>query len=61
MKGCLVALEIPAGLVIAVVCYLWLSFYDVHMRYLLTVEVQNGDQIKTGSSVIDASYNIEPD
>jgi hypothetical protein len=61
MKGCLVALGILAGLVIAVVGYLWLSFYDAHVRYRLTVEVQDGDQIKTGSSVIDASYTIEPD
>lgn len=61
MKGCLVALGILAGLVILVISYLWLSFYDVHVRYRLTVEVQDGGQIKTGSSVIDASYNIEPD
>jgi hypothetical protein len=62
MKGCLVAgLKIFAGLVILVIGYLWLSFYDVHVRYRLTVEVQDGDRIRTGSSVIDASYNIEPD
>ncbi|MCC8978930.1 hypothetical protein [Bradyrhizobium acaciae] len=30
------------------------------MRYRLTVEVQDGDQLKAGSSVIDLSYNIEP-
>jgi hypothetical protein len=61
MKGFLVTLGIFAGLVIAVVGYLWLSFYNIHVRYRLTVEVQDGDQIKTGSSVIDVSYNIEPD
>jgi hypothetical protein len=44
-----------------VVGYLWLSFYDIHIRYRLTVEVQDGDQIKTGSSVIEASYSIQPD
>jgi hypothetical protein len=60
MKGCLVALGILAGLVTLMIGYLWLSFYDVHVRYRLTVEVQDGDQIKTGSSVIDVSYNIEP-
>jgi hypothetical protein len=59
-KGCLVVLGTPVGLVILAIGYLWLSFYDVHVRYRLTVEVQDGDQIKTGSSVIDASYNIEP-
>jgi hypothetical protein len=61
MKGCLVALGIFAGLVIFVVGFFRLNFYDVHVRYRLTVEVQDGDQIKTGSSVIDVSYNIEPD
>lgn len=48
------------GLVILVVALFWLNFYTVHVRYRLTVEVQDGDQIKTGSSVIDVSYNIEP-
>jgi hypothetical protein len=49
------------GLVILAVGYLWLSFYDVHVRYRLTVQVQDGDEIRTGSSVIDASYSMEPD
>jgi hypothetical protein len=44
-----------------VISYFWLSFYDVHVRYRLTVEVQDGDQIKTGTSVIDVSHDIEPD
>lgn len=61
MKGCLVALGILAGLVVAVIGYLWLGFNDVHVRYRLTAEVQDGDQIKTGSSVVEASYTIQPD
>jgi hypothetical protein len=61
MKGCLVALGILVSLVVLVVGYLWLSFYDIHVRYRLTIEVQGGDQIKTGSSVLDASYTIQPD
>jgi hypothetical protein len=60
-KGCLAALGIFAGLVIAVIGYFWLNFYSVHVRYRLTVEVQDGDQIKTGSSVVDVSYSIQPD
>lgn len=59
-NGCLTALGVPVGLVIAGVGLLWLNFYTVHVRYRLTVEVQDGGQIKTGSSVIDVSYNIEP-
>jgi hypothetical protein len=61
MKGWLVALGIFAGLVILAAGLLWLNFYYIHVRYRLTIEVQDGDQIKTGSSVIDVSYNIEPD
>jgi hypothetical protein len=62
MKGCLLgALKIVAGLVIVAIGYFWLSFYDIHVRYRLTVEVRDGDQIKTGSSVVEASYTIQPD
>ena len=62
MKGCLpVALKIFAGLVILVIALVWLNFYVVHVRYRLTVEVQDGDQIRTGSSVLDVEYPINPD
>lgn len=60
-KGCLVALGIFAGLVALAVGYVWLSFYYIHVSYRLTVEVQDGDQVKTGSSVIDVSYAMQPD
>jgi hypothetical protein len=62
MKGCLTAgLKIFAGLMVLVVAYFWLSFYNIHVRYRLTVELQDGEQVKTGSSVIDVSYSIQPD
>ena len=60
-KGCLIALGIPVAIVLGVIGILWFSFYDIHVRYRLTVEVQDGDQVKTGSSVIDASYDVQPD
>jgi hypothetical protein len=60
MKGCLPGLGILAGLAILGIGYIRLSFYDVQVRYRLTVEVQDSAQIKTGSSVIELSYNIEP-
>jgi hypothetical protein len=60
MKGCLIALGIPVGLVILVIGLFWLNYYDVHVRYRLTVEVQDGDQVKTGSSVIEVLYDIQP-
>jgi hypothetical protein len=46
--------------VLAVIGFFRLEFYDIPVRYRLTVEVQDGDQIKTGSSVVEALYNIEP-
>jgi hypothetical protein len=49
------------GLVVLVVALFWFNYYDVHVRYRLTVEVQDGDQIKTGSSVIEASYAVAPE
>src|SRR4051812_18867488 len=61
MKGCLVSLGMIVGLaVIVVVAAFRLNFYDVHVRYRLTVEVQDGDQLKTGSSVVEALYDIQP-
>ena len=60
-KGCLVALSIPLALVGVIWAILALNFYDIHVRYRLTIEVKDGDQIKTGSSVIEASYNVQPD
>jgi hypothetical protein len=60
-KGCLIALGIPVAFVLGIITLFWANYYDVHVRYRLTVEVQDGNQIKTGSSVIDASYEIDPD
>jgi hypothetical protein len=59
-KGCLVALGIPMGLVVIVMVILWANFYNIHVRYRLTVEVQDGDLVKTGSSVVEALYDIQP-
>jgi hypothetical protein len=59
-KGCLVALGISMGLVVLVMVILWTNFYDIHVRYRLTVEVQDGDLVKTGSSVVEALYDIQP-
>ncbi|MDI3561135.1 hypothetical protein [Bradyrhizobium sp. Arg816] len=49
MKGCLgCAWNIPAP--ILGVGFFRLNFYDIHVRYRLMVEFQDGDQVKTGSS-----------
>jgi len=60
MKGCLKALGMFAALAILVVVFFRLNFYNIHVRYRLTVEVQDGDQVKTGSSVVEALYDIQP-
>jgi hypothetical protein len=61
IRGCLFVLGTPVVVVILMIGFFWLIFHDVHVRYRLTVEVQDGDQIKTGSSVINVSYEIEDD
>jgi hypothetical protein len=59
-KGCLIAIGTPVALLLGVIGIFWFNFYNIQVRYRLTVEVQDGDQIKTGSSVIEASYDIQP-
>jgi len=61
MKRWLVALGGLAALVIAAVVLVRLNFYSIDVRYRLTLEVQDGDLIRTGSSVIDISYTMKPD
>jgi hypothetical protein len=60
MKGCLTALGIVAGLAILAVVSFRLNFYYIHVRYRLTVEIEDGNQLKTGSSVVEALYDIQP-
>jgi hypothetical protein len=60
MKGCLVAFGILMGVAVFAVVLFRLNFYNIHVRYRLTVEVQDGDQLKTGSSVVEALYDIQP-
>jgi hypothetical protein len=36
-------------------------FPKYHVRFRMTVEVKDGDQIRTGSSVIEVDYQIVPD
>jgi hypothetical protein len=59
--GCLIALGIPLALVTGIIVLFWFDFYPVHVRYRLNIEVQDGDQVKTGSSVIDVAYSMQPD
>jgi hypothetical protein len=58
-KGCLTALGIFTGLLIASIALIWIRIHPVNVRYRLTVEVQDDDRIKTGSSVIEVAYPME--
>jgi hypothetical protein len=60
MKRSLTALGVVASLVILAVVFFRLNFYNIHVRYRLTVEVQDDGQLKTGSSVVEALYDIQP-
>src|SRR6516225_3576835 len=61
MRGSLIALAIFAVLLpIGIVSYR-IAFPTIHVRYRLTVEVQDGDAMKSGSGVIEVMYNIQPD
>ena len=48
-------------LVLAGIVFWKVEYPTIHIRYRLTVEVQVGDQIKTGSSVIDVAFPIGSD
>lgn len=60
MKSWLTVVGIIASVAILVVVLFRLNFYNIHVRYRLTVEVQDGDLAKTGSSVVEALYDIQP-
>jgi hypothetical protein len=59
-RGCLIGLAILLALVAGAVLLFWSNFYELRVRYRLTVEVQDGDLLKTGSSVVETLYDIQP-
>ncbi|MGA7808325.1 hypothetical protein [Bradyrhizobium sp.] len=61
MKRRLVVLGLFAAVVIGAAVLVRLNFYHVHVRYRLSVDVQDGDQLRTGSSVIELRYTMQPD
>ena len=58
-NGCLTALGIFTGLLIASIALIWIRIHPVNVRYRLSVEVQDDGRIKTGSSVIEVAYPME--
>jgi hypothetical protein len=61
MKGCLTAIGLFVGVAVLAVVYVLSGFYAVQVRCRITIDVQDDDQIKTGSAVIGLSYNVNPD
>ena len=51
MKGCLGVFGVLVGLVVLAVGYVLLGFYNIHVRYRLTVDVQDGADGTNASSM----------
>src|SRR5579863_7425071 len=55
----------PLAIIAVLFCAAYVAASVIHqnfrVRYRLTVEVQDGDQVKSGSGVIEVSYDIYPD
>jgi hypothetical protein len=61
MKGCLTALGIFAGLVLVGIVSCSIAYPEIHIRYRLKFDVKVDDTIRTGSGVVEVSYQIVPD
>ena len=61
MRGLFIALAIVAVVVVVGIVSYKMTYPIIDVRFRLTVEVQDGDQIKSGSGVIEVSYAIQPD
>jgi hypothetical protein len=62
MRRRLIKIAVVCGLVAgAVYGCVSLVFPKYHVRFRLTVEVKDGDQIRTASSVIEVEHTLQPD
>jgi hypothetical protein len=59
-NGRLIAFGIVVGLVLIGISSCWLAFAPTHIRYRLTIEVQDGDVVRSGSGVVDVAYGVAP-
>jgi hypothetical protein len=58
----LIKIAVPCLLVVvAIYGYVSLIWQNIPVRFRLTLEVKDGDQIRTGSSVLEVEYPISPD
>ena len=58
----LIKIAVPCLLVVAAIygC-VFLILQNIPVRFRLTIEVKDGEQIRTGSSVLEVGYPIGPD
>jgi hypothetical protein len=61
MKGCLISLVIFVGLVLLCAASCAIEYPEIHIRYRLKFDVKVDDEVRSGSGVIEASYQIVPD
>jgi hypothetical protein len=58
----LIKIAVPCLLVVvAIYGCVSLIWQNISVRFRLTLEVKDGDQIRTGSSVLEVGYPIVPD
>lgn len=58
MKGCLIAIGIVVSLVLIGISSCWLAYGPTHIRYRLTIDVKDGDTVRSGTSVIEVVYRV---
>jgi hypothetical protein len=61
MNGCLVAVGILVGLIALGVGYVLVEWRSIDVRYRLTIEVEDGNQLRVTSNVIDVSLAMGSD
>lgn len=58
MKVRLTATRIVLGLVLFGISSCWLAYGPTHVRYRLTIDVKDGDVVRSASSVIEVTYRV---
>jgi hypothetical protein len=61
MKGCLTPIVILIGVIVFAVGYVLIEWHSIDVRYRLTIEVEDGNQLRVASSVIDVSFAMGSD
>jgi hypothetical protein len=57
MKGRLISIGIVVGLVLIGISGCWYAYSPTYFRYRMTIEVNDGNMIRSGSGVIEVAYS----